>query len=137
MGYSAGRTGRCDRHSRRVEDCQGMPAQPSLLLIGNSLYAISDGGVAVCIDARTGEIVWKHRMGGNFAASPIYADGRMYFFSQDATTTVLEPGPEYKVLAENQLDGELKASPAVAGHAFFIRTRTKLYKIQRQVGAGR
>ncbi len=109
---------------------QGMPAQPSLLLIGDSLYAVNDNGVAVCIDAKTGEVHWKHRVGGNFAASPIYVDGRIYCFSQDATTTVLEPGPEYKVLAENHLDGELKASPAAAGDALFIRTRSHLYKIE-------
>ena len=46
-------------------------------------------------------------------------------------TTVLEPGPEYKILAVNQLDDELKASPAVAGRAFFVRTRTHLYRIEQ------
>ena len=69
-------------------------------------------------------------MDGNYAASPIYADGRIYCFGQDGTTTVLEPGPEYKVLAVNHLEGELKASPAVAGRALFVRTRTHLYRIE-------
>jgi outer membrane protein assembly factor BamB len=108
---------------------RGVPAQPSLLLIDDSLYGISDGGVAVCMDAKSGEIRWQHRLGGNFAASPLYANGRIYCFSQDATTTVMRPGPECEVLAENQLDGELKASPAVAGEAIFLRTRSHLYRI--------
>jgi outer membrane protein assembly factor BamB len=87
--------------------------------------------VPACIDARTGNVIWKNRMGGNYAASPLYADGRIYFFGQEGTTTVLEPGPVYKVLAVNQLDDELKASPAVAGRALYIRTRTHLYRIEQ------
>ncbi len=110
---------------------QGVPAQPSLLLIDDLLYAVTDLGVAECLNAKTGDMVWKNRLGGNFAASPIYADGRVYFFGQDGTTTVLAPGPEYKILAVNQLDGELKASPAIVGRDFLIRTRTHLYRIQQ------
>ncbi len=111
---------------------QGMPAQPSLLLVSDSLYAITDMGVAVSIAARSGEIQWKHRVGGNFAASPIGVRDRLYLFSQDATTTVLAAGPQYTLLAENQLDGELKASPAIVGNALIIRTRTHLYRIEDQ-----
>ena len=110
---------------------QGVPAQPSLLLIDDLLYAVTDLGVAECLNAKTGDMVWKNRLGGNFAASPVYADGRVYFFGQDGTTTVLAPGPEYKILAVNQLDGELKASPAIVGRDFLIRTRTHLYRIQQ------
>ena len=110
---------------------RGMPAQPSLLLIGDSLFAVTDSGVVVHIDAKSGAVHWQHRVGGNFAASPIYAAGRMYFFGQDGTTTVLEPGPQYKKLAENSLEGEVKASPAIACDALFIRTRTHLYKIEQ------
>jgi outer membrane protein assembly factor BamB len=109
---------------------QGVPAQPSLLLIGDHLYAVTDMGVALCIHATTGDVVWRQRMGGNFAASPVFAGGHMYFFSQEGVATVLRPGPEYTVVAENRLDGELKASPAVVGDSLFIRTRTHLYRIQ-------
>lgn len=109
---------------------QAVPAQPSVLLIDDCLYTIADSGIVSCIDAQTGNVIWKNRMGGNYAASPIYTDRRIYCFGQDGTTTVLEPGPEYKVLAVNQLEGELKASPAVAGRALFVRTRTHLYRIE-------
>jgi len=77
---------------------------------------------------------WQRRveesLGGDYAASPIYADGRIYFFGQDGHDDSARAGPEYKVLAVNHLDGELKASPAVAGRALFVRTRTHLYRIE-------
>ncbi len=112
---------------------RGMPRQPSLLLIGDLLYMVTDDGIVYAIDAKTGAEVWKDRIDGNYSASPLYADGRIYFFNHDAVTTVIEPGRQFKVLAVNRLDREqLMASPAVAGKALFIRTRTHLYRIEKR-----
>ena len=69
------------------------------------------------------------RLGGNYSASPIYADGRIYFLSEEGTATVLAPGREFRVLGRNSLDGSTLASIAVSGGAFFIRSDTHLYKI--------
>ncbi len=113
----------------RIRDA--VPAQPSMLLIGPRLYMVTDSGIASCVDAQSGDLIWKHRLKGEYTASPIYADERVYFFNQDATATVLGPEPEYKVLAVNSLEGEMKASPAVAGTALVVRTRTHLYKIEQ------
>ena len=112
--------------------CSQFVGQRFRLLVEGLIYLVNDDGVASCIEAKTGETVWKERWGGNFSASAIYADGRLYFFSRDAETTVLAPGRECKVLAVNQLDGELMASPAAAGKAFFLRTRTHLYRIENR-----
>ncbi len=109
---------------------QGMPATPSLLLIGDLLYMIDDDGVASCVEAKTGEVVWQQRIGGSFSSSPIYADGRIYFPSHKSLTTVIEPARACKILASNQLDEQMMASPAVAGRAIFMRTRTHLYRIE-------
>ena len=68
-------------------------------------------------------------MGGKFAASPISADGRLYFFSQEGNTLVLKPGRALEVLATNTLADGFMASPAASGKAFFLRTRTHLYRI--------
>lgn len=109
---------------------RGMPAQPSLLLVGDLLYLVNDEGVAHCVVAKTGEIVWKERLRGKYSASPLFAAGRIYFFNQDSVATVIEPGRVFKTLAVNELTGEqLMASPAVAGDALFLRTRTQLYRI--------
>jgi len=109
---------------------KGMPATPSFLLVGDLLFLVNDTGVGYCVEAATGEIVWKERLGGSHAASPIYAPGRVYFFSQDAAAAVIEPAREFRLLARNQLDGQQMATPAVAGNAFFLRTRTHLYRIE-------
>jgi outer membrane protein assembly factor BamB len=111
---------------------KGMPQQPPLLLIDDLLYLVSNDGIAGCVEAKTGQMVWRERVGGSYSASPIYADARILLFSRKATTTVLAPGREFKVLAVNQLDGEQMASPAVAGRSLFIRTRTHLYRIEKR-----
>ena len=80
--------------------------------------------------AATGKVVWTERIGGKYAASPIYADGRLYFFDQQGTTTVLKPGRTFAVLATNTLASGFMASPAVAGKAFFLRTKTHLNRIE-------
>jgi outer membrane protein assembly factor BamB len=86
--------------------------------------------VANCIDADTGKPVWQKRIGGRFAASPIYGGGRIYFCDQDGKTTVLNPGRAFEVLASNTLDDGCLASPAVDGNALILRTKTHLYRIE-------
>ena len=108
-----------------------LPSKPSMLLVKDRLYFISDKGIGMCLNVETGGEVWKERVGGAFSASPVYADGRMYFFDQAGKTTVLAPGNEYKLLSENELDGGFMASPAIAGKAIFLRTETHLYRIEK------
>ena len=81
-------------------------------------------------DRQTGKEVWSERIGGNYSASPIYADGRLYFCSEEGKTTVLAPGRVFKKLAENKLTAGFMASPAVTGKALFLRTKTHLYRIE-------
>ncbi len=83
-----------------------------------------------CLDALSGELVWKKRLGHNFSASLIHANGRIYCFDQEGKTTVIRASRQYEILAENQLDEGFMASPAVSGDALFVRTRTHLYRIE-------
>lgn len=107
-----------------------MPQKPSILLVGNEIFMVNDRGIVSCVDAKTGEVVWTDRIRGEFSASPIYADGRVYFFAEDGRTTVIEAARQYKVLAESQLGDGFMASPAVDGNAFILRSRTHLYRIE-------
>jgi outer membrane protein assembly factor BamB len=107
-----------------------MPSMSSLLLTGELLFTVSDKGVASCISAKTGGILWWQKLGGQYAASPIHADGRVYLFADDGTCKVIEPALHFKLLATNKLDGKVMASPAAAGKAFFIRTETHLYRVE-------
>jgi len=105
--------------------------KPSVTLVGDLLYMIDDdGGITSCLEAKTGDELWRERLGGKYSASPLFAEGRIYFFSQEGKTTVIEAGREYKKLAENPLDDGFMASPAVAGKALFLRTQTHLYRIE-------
>jgi hypothetical protein len=107
-----------------------MPATSSLLLVDDLLYMVNDQGVALCLEARTGDVVWRERLKGKHASSPIYGAGRIYLFSERGLTTVLEPGRTFKVLAENQLEDRMMATPAVNGEALILRTRTHLYRLE-------
>ena len=64
--------------------------------------------------------------------SPVLAGGRIYFFDRDGRTVVLAPGGSYSKLGENRLDGGFMASPAVAGDAFILRTKTHVYRIEQR-----
>ena len=102
------------------------------MIVGDLLYMVHDGGVATCLDAKTGEEIWSKRLGGNYSASPIVAGGHIYFCSQEGKTTVVRPGPEYQEAAVNELEDGCMASPAVAGQALLLRTRTHLYRIENK-----
>ncbi len=105
-------------------------ANPSPLLIDNRLYLISDWGIATWLDAHHGEDIWRERLGGRHYASPIYAEGRIYNFDVQGRSVVLRAGERFERLATNSLDGAIRATPAVAGRAFFIRTESHLYRIE-------
>ena len=113
---------------------RGAPHTPSPLLVGRELYMVSDLGVMTCLDAESGEVHWQERIRGNYAASPVFADGRIYVQSEEGRTTVLAPGTTYTELATNQLDGLTLASMAVSDGSFFLRTATHLYRIGGAAG---
>ena len=106
-----------------------VPRRSSPIFLDNSIYMVDDDGVAACLDAQTGKVIWKKRLGNNFSSSILYADGRIYFFDQEGKSTVIKASHDYEVLAENQLDEGFMASPAVSGDSLFLRTRTHLYRI--------
>ena len=106
----------------------GVYASP--LLVDGLIYTAADENYVTCIEAATGQIVWTERIGGKYAASPIYADGRLYFCSQQGTITVLKPGRALSILATNTLADGFMASPAVDGRALILRTRTHLYRVE-------
>jgi outer membrane protein assembly factor BamB len=112
----------------------GVPNTPSLLLVGDELYMISDRGIANCVNAVDGRSVWQQRIGGNFSASPIYADGKVYLQSEEGEGIVFKPGKTYEELARNQLPPRTFASYAVADSALFIRSESQLFRIEETSG---
>ena len=125
-----GRGDLADTHVAWKTGGKHVPDTPSPLLADGLLYLVADKSGVTCLEAATGKTVWGERLGGNFAASPIYADGRVYFSSVQGKTTVLKAGRSYEVLATNRLESGFMASPAVSGRALFLRTKTHLYRIE-------
>jgi len=116
-------------HVNWISDKQ-IPQKPSLIALDGRLYFVSDKGIVRSLKADTGEEVWFERLPGDYSASPLEVEGRIYFFNQDGVCTVLQAGDTFKQLAQNKLDSGFMASPAVAGKAIFLRTGTSVYRIE-------
>lgn len=111
------------------------PHTPSLLVVDDLLYMVSDKGIATCLEARSGREVWQERIGGNYSASPLYADGRIFLQSEEGPAVILQPGPVFQKLAQTGFAERTLASYAVLERALLIRTQQHLYRVE--AGAGR
>jgi len=110
---------------------RGVPKKPTPIIVDGLLYMASDDGVITCLDAATGERVWHDRLPGKYSATPLYADGRIYFANHEGLTTVIAPGRELKILAENRLPTGCMASPIALRDAILLRTALAVYKIEQ------
>jgi hypothetical protein len=110
---------------------KGCAYVPSPILAGGGRYllVVSDAGIASCFEAQTGQRHWMKRLGAHYSASPVEAEGRVYFLSDSGETTVVRPGPEFTVLARNELGETCHASPAISGGRIYIRGEKHLYAI--------
>jgi outer membrane protein assembly factor BamB len=107
--------------------------KPSPLLVDDLVYVVNDGGAATCLDAKTGAQVWKQRVvGSGYSASPLFADGAVYFFAEDGSAEAIQPGREFKELGKSKLEAgnECKMTPAIVGKAIFLRTTDALYRLE-------
>jgi outer membrane protein assembly factor BamB len=107
-------------------------SKPSQVLAGDLIFNVHDDGVASCVDALTGAELWNKRLGDkqSFSASPLVADGKVYYLRHDGEATVVKAAREYVELAKNNLDDGFMASPAVTGKALILRTKSALYRVE-------
>lgn len=113
---------------------RNIPRRSSPVLVGSMLFMIDDGGIASCIDVATGDLHWRQRFTTGkeqISSSPVFVDGRVYFFDQSGNATVVAPGKELKILAKNKLGDGFMASPAIAGKAFYLRSKSALYRVEK------
>ncbi len=109
------------------EEKRGVPMVPSYIFDNHLLYAVKEDGMAQCLEAATGKLVWRHRIDGNYASSPVIADGKIYCLNEAGTTTVIEAAREFKEVSVNELDGPCQASMAISDGHLFIRSRDNLW----------
>jgi outer membrane protein assembly factor BamB len=108
---------------------RGAPNTPSVLVVDDLAYYVSDAGIATCADAKTGKVHWTERLGGNFSASPFYAEGRIYFQNEEGVGFVVKHSQTFKLLAKNDLEEQTLASCAVMNTKLFIRSKSHLWCI--------
>ena len=132
LALSAGGTGDVSGNVVWKWEGAGAPDVPTPASDGTYFYMVDDRGLATCLNAKTGAVVWgpERTAQGVVSASPHVADGKVFLLNENAVTTVLAAGPEFKVLGTNELDGTYTlSSPVSAGSQLFIRTATHLYCI--------
>jgi len=112
---------------------RGTPEIPSPVIVGDLLFMVTDKfGIVRCLDAKTGEEIWKTRIGGNHWASPLYAAGKLYFCSKEGDVAVLDASAGApSSVAKNRMDASFIASPAVGGESLILRSTTHLYCLAR------
>src|SRR5262245_26259989 len=106
---------------------QGTPDTPCPVLWRELLFTVTDDGIARAYDATNGRLAWKERLKGDYKASPLAAEGRIYFLNTSGLCTVVAAGAKFERLAENQLPDSTLASPAISDGHVFIRGRSALY----------
>ena len=112
------------------ESAKSAPHSPSPVLVGEELYCVSDRGIASCIEARTGKLHWRERVGGGYSSSVLAADGKIYFQNEKGDAVVIEAGKKFKVLSQNKLGERTLASYAISSGAIYIRGAYHLFKIE-------
>ncbi len=112
---------------------RGAPYTPTPVVYGDFLYACTNGGVLTCYEAKTGRQVYEQRLDGasGFSASPVAADGKLYFPSEDGDILVVRAGPTFELLATNRMGDACLATPAISGGVLLVRTRQAVWALGR------
>jgi outer membrane protein assembly factor BamB len=108
---------------------RGGPYIPTGLFYDGRVYVLGDAGDLNCYDAATGQGIWKDRLRGSFTASLVAADGRIYAVDERGTVYVFAAGDCFRLIARNDLQAKVLATPAIAGGELFLRTESRLYCI--------
>ena len=107
------------------------PYSASPIVVGDYLYGFKNGGVVICLNAKTGQLAYQQRMRarGDAYASPIAAEGRIYITSDDGDTSVIAAKPTFELLATNSIGERVMASPAAANGVLYLRSDRHLFAI--------
>lgn len=110
---------------------RNIPDVPTPLLYGDSLYMVQNGGILSALDPATGAVRKQGRLTGalgDYYASPVAADGKIFATNQEGKIAVVRAGSEWEVLAVNDMEEECYATPAIVEGNLYVRTATALYR---------
>jgi outer membrane protein assembly factor BamB len=129
LAVRPGGDGRRTRADVVWEFAQATPDSSTPVLWGQWMFFVANDGIVQCLDAKTGRVQWKKRLKGEYRASPVACDGRVYFLNTQGRTTVVAASPDFRLLAENALQDDTLASPAVSDGHIYIRGQKAIYCI--------
>ncbi len=129
LAVRSGGQGELTRQDIAWTDSQGTPDSCCPVQWKTLLFTVADDGIARCFEARTGELKWKRRLTGSYKASPVAADGYIFFLNTEGVCTIVSASSRFDKLTENALDDETIASPVISRGRIYIRGRKKLYCI--------
>jgi outer membrane protein assembly factor BamB len=130
IAFRLGGKGEFTREGFKWKHRRSIPQLPTTLLYRNVLYMINDGGILTTLDPATGTVLKQGRLRAavdQYYASPVAADGKVFFASRTGILSVLKAGGEQEVLGVNDLDEEIAATPAIADGRIYVRTSGSLY----------
>jgi outer membrane protein assembly factor BamB len=115
------------------KESRAVPEIPAPLFLQNRLYTVTNGGIVSCIEAITGTLVFRQRLGagGPYFASPVAAGGKIYFASGDGVVSVIGAGEQMQVLARNDIAEPIFATPAIVDGTIYVRTAKSLYAFRK------
>jgi outer membrane protein assembly factor BamB len=108
---------------------RNFPDVSTPVVYGEHVYTVTNKGIAACLEANTGKVCWTERLNGNYEASLVAGDGKLFFCNVEGETTVVAAGPEFKVLSQNAVREPVRASFAISGCRIFIRGDRHLFCI--------
>jgi outer membrane protein assembly factor BamB len=111
---------------------KSLPDVPSPLVYKDVVFLVRSGGIATTLDAQTGKVFKQARLTGaleDYYASPIGVDGKVYIASEHGKVVVLRAAGDWEILAINEFDADIYATPAISEGQMYIRTRNALYAI--------
>jgi outer membrane protein assembly factor BamB len=120
------------------ETHKGVAKRASPLLVDGLLYMATDDGILTCVDAKTGDQLYSKRLTSTrpdgkseFAASPVYADGKIYLVNMIGDAWVIKPGEKYEEISHGEFEDGCMATPAIAEKSLIVRTKKAVYRIAK------
>ena len=108
---------------------KSVPLVPCFVVKGELVFLSTDGGVLTCLEAATGKVHWRERVGGDFYSSPLWTEGRLYGISKRGEVVVLAASREFRELGRVDLGQKTFATPALADGVMYLRTQSRLLSI--------
>jgi hypothetical protein len=125
-------TGPLDASLTAWKHKSGIAKVASPVLAGSRLFVVQDGGLVTCTDSATGRIIYERERlapdgSGDYFASPVMANGHIYFCSSRGVVSVIDAADKIKILAQNKLNDPIAATPAIADNKLYVRSAGTLW----------